>query len=102
MLAQVEGRIGPNHFGPERRESAHERARRIVEETLTELQLSPAQLEVLPANAAAKVQLARRLRRETTLSLKEVARQLGVGSWKYLSNLLAQEGPNAAQRELRL
>ena len=64
--------------------------------------MSPAQLEVLPANAAVKVRLARRLRRETTLSLKEVARQLGVGSWKYLSNLLEQEGPNPAQRELRL
>lgn len=85
LLAQVEAWIGPNHFGPERRESVQERARRIVGETLAEQQLSPAQLEVLPANAAVKVRLARRLRRETTLSLKEVARQLGVGSWKYLS-----------------
>ncbi len=54
------------------------------------------------ANAEVKVQLARRLRRETTLSLKWIAQQLGVGSWKYLSNLLGQEGPNRAQAELGL
>ncbi len=34
LLAQVHGAIGPNHFGQERRESAEERARRIVQETL--------------------------------------------------------------------
>ncbi len=49
-----------------------------------------------------KVQLARRLRREMTLSLKWIAQQLGVGSWKYLSSLLGQEGPNTTQAELGL
>ncbi len=54
-----------------------------------------------PAKAAAKVQLARRLRRETTMGLKWIAEQLGVGSWKYLSNLLEQKAPNPAQPELQ-
>ena len=102
LLAEVRGRIGPNHFGQERRESAEERGRRIVTETLSGLRLTPAQLEQLPASAAVKVRLARRLRRETTLSLKWIAEQLGVGSWKYLSNLLGQEAPNRAQEELAL
>ena len=102
LLAQVEGRIGPNHFGRERRESAEERGRRIVTETLADLRLRLAQFQLLPANAEVKVQLARRLRRETTLSLKWIAQQLGVGSWKYLSNLLGQESPQTAQAELGL
>ena len=35
-----------------------------------------------------KVMLARRLRRETTMSLKRIARRLHMGSWTYVSNLL--------------
>jgi putative transposase len=100
LLAQVKGRVGPNHFGPERRESLEEGARRIIGEALSDLRLTAAQLETLPANAVVKVELARRLRRETTLSLKWIAQELRVGSWKYLSNLLAQETPNPAQPEL--
>ena len=94
----MHGHIGPNHFGQERRESAEQRARRIIEEALSDLRLTQAQFQLLPANAEGKVQLARRLRRETTLSLKRIAQQLGVGSWKYLSNLLRQEAPDTAQR----
>ena len=100
LLAQVHGRIGPNHFGPERRESAEQRGRRIVSETLSDLRLAPEQFQMLPANAGIKEQLARRLRRQTTLSLKWIARELGVGSWKYLSNLLGQQAFNPAQPKL--
>ncbi|PWU17326.1 MAG: transposase [Verrucomicrobia bacterium] len=100
LLAQVRDRIGPNHFGQERRELAEERARRIITETLSDGRLTPEQLQMLPANAEIKVQLARRLRRETTMSLKWIAEQLGVGSWKYLSNLLGQPLPNRTQAEL--
>ncbi len=102
LLAQVHGAIGPNHSGQERRQSAEERARRIVQETLGDVGLTPAQFQLIRANAEVKVQLARRLRRETTLSLKWIAQQLGVGSWKYLSNLLGQEGPKTVQAKLGL
>jgi len=67
-----------------------------------DVRLTPAQFQLVPANAEVKGQLARRLRRETTLSLKWIAQQLGVGSCKYLSNLLVQEEPNSAQAELGL
>jgi hypothetical protein len=46
------------------------------------MRLTPAQFQLLPANAEFKVQLARRLRRETTLSLKRIAQHLGVRNWK--------------------
>ncbi len=71
-------------------------------ETVWELRQTPAQIQLLPAGAEAKVELARRLRRETTLSLRWIAQQLGVCSWKYLSNLLGQEAPHTAQAELGL
>ena len=35
----------------------------------------------------AKLELARRLRKETTMSLKWIAQRLRVGSWTYVSNL---------------
>jgi len=95
----MQGRMGTNHFGPERRESAEERGRRIVAERLSELGLTAAQLEELPANATVKVQLARELRRQTTLSLKRVAEQLGVGSWKYPSNLVGAETAKRGELE---
>jgi hypothetical protein len=40
-----------------------------------------------------KVKLAGRLRRETTLSLKWVAKRLPMGSWTCVSNLLNEEPP---------
>ena len=52
----------------------------------------------------AKVVLARRLRQETTLSLKWIAQRLQMGSWTYVSNLL-NEPPQTqpqAQEVLRL
>ena len=38
-----------------------------------------------------KVKLAQRLRRETTMSLKWIARRLQMGSWTYVSNLLHEK-----------
>lgn len=102
LLAQVSGRLGPNHFGQERRESAEQRAERIILETLTELRLTKEQFILLPACYGAKMQLVRRLRRETTMSLKWIACQLGMGSWKYLSNLLSEEPRHSSQKELAL
>ncbi len=96
LLAQVRGRIGPNHFGPERRESAEDRAAGLLRERLAELRMTAARFQSLPSNAAAKVELARRLRQETTMSLKWIARQMGIGSWKYLSNLLGRAAPKPA------
>jgi hypothetical protein len=37
---------------------------------------------------------------EATVRLKWIAWQPGIGSWKYLSNLLSQAAGNAAQPEL--
>jgi putative transposase len=102
LLAQVIRKIGPNHFGRERRESAEQGAERIIADVLRELGLKRGQLELLPATSQVKVRLARRLRRETTMSLKWIAEQLGIGSWKYLSNLLSGRPTDRRQAKLGL
>ena len=50
-----------------------------------------ARLQLLPGSSTATLGMAGRLRRETTMSLKRIAQQPGVGTWKHLSNLLANE-----------
>jgi len=80
LLAQVSRQIGPNHFGQERRESAEQVAARIISEELAELGITLPQLQLRPGCGGAKFRLARRLRRETTMSLAWIAKQLGIGS----------------------
>ena len=46
------------------------------------------QLRARPKGHRSKVMLARRLRQETTMSLKWIAQRLQMGTWTYVSNLL--------------
>jgi len=46
-----------------------------------------------------KVVLARRLRHETTMSLKWIARRLHMGSWTYVSDLLVAQ--NRKEQEFK-
>ena len=64
---------------------------------LAHLAHNSSQLQWLPANAGLKVQLARRLPREATMSLKLAARQMRTGSREYLSNLMGQAAPDPGQ-----
>lgn len=82
-------RVGPNHYGSERRETAEEKAKRIVAEGLKLLGWDEASLQKRPKGDKAKVLLARQLRAETTMSLKWIAARLQMGSWTYVSNLLS-------------
>ena len=97
LLAQVDGKLGANHFGAERQESGEQKARRIIDEELVKLGLSLEQLRLRRSGHPAKARVARRLRQETTMSLKWVAQELGIGSWKYLSNMLSEQPANSRQ-----
>jgi hypothetical protein len=48
-------------------------------------------LPALPKGHKGKVALARRLRQETTMSLKWIAQRLHMGRWTYVSNLLREK-----------
>ena len=102
LLEQTAQWLGPNHFGQERRETAEAGARRIIAETLRKKRVSAEGLRLLSANHRIKVDLALRLRRETTVDLKWIAQELGVGSWKYLSNLLSKDPQASTQPEFTL
>ena len=56
------------------------------------------QLQARPKGHRLKVMLARRLRQETTLSLKWIAERLHMGAWTYVSNLL-NEPPESQSNE---
>ena len=90
---------GASHYGGERRERDEEKARRLVAEHWQRLGWPAAE----PANRRKgdpeKIALARRLRAETAMSLKWIARELHMGSWTYVSNLLGQKAGNSVNSE---
>ena len=91
LLAAAQERVGPNHYGAERRETGVQKAERIVNEELQRLGWPEEGLRVQPKGHSAKVRMARRLRQETTMSLKWIAQRLQMGSWTYVSNLLHEK-----------
>ena len=82
--------VGPNHYGADRRESGEEKAKRILAEGLKQLGWDETELRARRKGDRQKIALARRLRPETTMSLKWIARHLQMGSWTNVSNLLRQ------------
>ena len=80
LLAQVHERAGTHHYGEEIGQSAEEKARRIIGEELAELGWAEAELEMRRKGDAGKVRIARRLRRETTVSKRWIAAALAMGS----------------------
>jgi len=61
-----------------------------VAEQLPRLGWPAAELAKRRQGDAEKVALARRLRAETTMSLKWIAGELHMGSWTYVANLRSQ------------
>jgi hypothetical protein len=103
LLAVAVGRVGPNHYGAQRRETGAQKAERLVQEELARLGWHENDLRARRKGDPRKVMLARRLREETTMSLKWIARRLQMGSWTYVSNLLNAKPPlPECQRSLDL
>ena len=88
LLAQRGGQMGEHHYGPERAESAEDKAGCFVAEELgragwTEVGL-PLRRKGDPVNLA----VATRLRQETTVSLKWISQRLAMGAWTHLKRRL--------------
>ena len=90
LLAAASEGIGPTHYGGQRRETELAKAERLLKSEFQRLGWKEEALSLLPKGHPVKVQLARQLRQETILSLKWIASRLHMGSWSYLSNLLAE------------
>jgi REP element-mobilizing transposase RayT len=89
LLEQMVSKMGAEHYGEERRETDEQKAERIVIAELKRRGWKEPELGLRPKADKVKIALAQRLRRETTMSLKWIALSLQMGSWSYVSNLLA-------------
>lgn len=90
---------GARPSGALRKEAAVVQAEALVREELRRAGLTEAQLPTMPKGAPAKVHVARRLRRETTVSFRWIAARLHMGSWTYVANLTyAQDRTAPGQR----
>jgi REP element-mobilizing transposase RayT len=94
LLASMREQAGPHHGGEERRESEAAWAGQLVARELKRLNLTEADLERRRKGDARKLRVARRLRRETTMSLKWIAKRLKMGAAGSLANLLRREEGN--------
>jgi hypothetical protein len=81
-LEKMEGKVGENHPGQTRLETAEAKADRIVAEELARLRWTRDDLAARQKSDPAKLALAARLRQETTLSLKQIAERVGLGKPK--------------------
>jgi hypothetical protein len=99
MLKRV-SQAGPNSAAP-RREFSREQAEAIVAAELQALGWSEAVISQRPKGDPEKIRIARRLRQETTVSLRWIAQRLNAGSWTHLANCLYRKetSPAAAQDE---
>jgi putative transposase len=89
LLSAMSERIGSQHYGAQRQESGEQKAERLVQEGLLALKWTETELSRRPKGDPVKVEIARVLRRETTMTLAWIADRLQMGSWTYVSNLLA-------------
>jgi REP element-mobilizing transposase RayT len=80
MLEKLDGNLGEHHSGELRQEVADARAERIMAEELKRLGWGESELRVRRKSDPAKLAIAARLRRETTLSLKKIAARAHLGT----------------------
>ena len=78
----MEGKVGENHPGQARFETAEAKANRIVAEELARLHWTRDDLIARQNSHPAKLMLPARLRQETTLSVKQIAERLHLGKPK--------------------
>jgi putative transposase len=88
LLAQMSERAGKSHYGEELRESAEAKAERIVAEELKRLGLGKDDLGRRRKSDREKTRIARRVRRETVVTLEWIADRLGMGSVSMVSHCL--------------
>lgn len=79
-LEELDGQVGQHHFGELRLEVAQAKAERIISEELCGLGWQEAELASRRKRDPGKVRMALRLRKETTLSVKEIAERLHLGT----------------------
>jgi putative transposase len=88
LLEEMHGGFGAHHEGEERWESVVEHAERLVAEELKRLGWREEDLERRPKSNPDKVRIARRLRIESTMTLKWIGERLRMGSVSMVKHCL--------------
>ena len=81
-------RMGAEHYGEERAETAEALAELIIAEELKRWRWQEADLKTRSKGDSVKVALAARLREETTMTVGWIAERLAMGTRGYLNHLL--------------
>jgi len=92
LLAQMSDRAGKSHYGEELRESAEAKAERIVAEELKRLGMGKDELSRRRKSDREKTRIARRVRRETVVTLEWIADRLRMGSVSMVMHCLRRYG----------
>lgn len=79
-LEELDGQVSQHHFGQMRLEVAQAKAERIIAEELGRLGWPESELALRRKRDPDKLQIAMRLRKETTLSVKDIAARLQLGT----------------------
>jgi REP element-mobilizing transposase RayT len=82
MLLRMEGKLGDHHAGELHRASAEAKAEVIIAEELRRHRCAEADLQARRKSDPIKLEIAARLRRETTLTIRAIAERVGLGSSK--------------------
>jgi hypothetical protein len=106
-LEEIDGQVGEHHLGSLRLETAEARAERIIGQELCRLGWQETDLRSRRRHDPGKVQIAVRLRRETTLSVKQIAQRLHLGtpksaSFRLLAVMRTQTAADQAQSQLNI
>ena len=88
LLTQMSERMGAEHYGEERAETAEAQAELIIAEELKRGRWPEADIKTRPKGDSVKVALAARLRAETTMTVGWIAERLAMGTRGYLNHLL--------------
>jgi len=88
LLTQMSERMGAEHYGEERAETAEALAELIIAEELKLGRWQEADLKTRPKGDSVKVALAARLRAETTMTVGWIAERLAMGTHGYLNHSL--------------
>jgi REP element-mobilizing transposase RayT len=91
LLAQMSRRMGAEHYGQERSQTAQRVAEQIIADELRRRRWQEADLKTRPKGDAGKVALAGRLRAETTMTVGWIAERLSMGTRGHLNHLLYRQ-----------
>ena len=90
QLGRMEGKLGEHHSGELRLETTKAKAERIIAEELSRLGWTEGDLAGRRKNDPGKMAVAVRLRRETTLSVKQIAARVHLGTAQTANKRLHQ------------